>query len=98
MVGISHLHGGMLHLTSLQASLRMAGEGKSDKSEEFYRDEGPRRGDADSVVGRPPVVLFVPSSEPICIRKTKSSGRLECKIPLGQYAGSHSHKKEDGFL
>jgi hypothetical protein len=46
----------------------------------------------------PPVVLFVPSSEPICIRKTKSSGRLECKIPLGQYAGSHSHKKEDGFL
>ena len=46
----------------------------------------------------PPVVLLVPSWEPICIRKTKSSGRLDCRIPLGAVRGLPLTQERRRFL
>ena len=46
----------------------------------------------------PPVVLLVPSWEPICIRKTKSSGRLECRIPSGAVRGLPLTQERKRFL
>ena len=35
----------------------------------------------------PPVIVFVPSSEPICVRKKEGPIRLICNVPLGTMRG-----------
>jgi transposase len=76
----------------------MAKRKVSDKTGEFHRVQF--RGTAMLIRWwkGPPVIVLVPSSEPICIRKGEGPIQLTCKVPMGAMRGIRLTEERKKFL
>ncbi len=76
----------------------MAGRKNSDKMGQFYRMKFQGAAMLVRWWKGPPVIVFVPSSEPVRIRKGRGPIPLVCKVPVGAMRGIRLTPERKQFL